>query len=143
MILFDHQFSNHQLLKVLTYWPVFTVLIEEWILTMECHLVKYHAQWKNINLWTSLLLKMNLRCHVKRSSFCWHVCNYFHIIHIFWQSKVCNLEISIVNENILRLYVSMNDSIIVKDFVSFAKLFQEEPNLLLWNVELFSNQILI
>ena len=37
----------------------------------------------------------------------------------------------------------MDDSVVIENLIPFAELFQEEPDFLLWDVELFSDQVLV
>ena len=37
----------------------------------------------------------------------------------------------------------MHDPVVVKHFITLTKLFQKKPNLLLWNIELLSHQVLV
>jgi hypothetical protein len=37
----------------------------------------------------------------------------------------------------------MHNPVVIKHFVTLTKLFQKEPNLLLWYIELLSHQVLV
>lgn len=46
----------------------------------------------------------------------------------FCESKISNFEIPIMNQYVLRLNISMNEIMIVENFVALAELLQEKPN---------------
>lgn len=134
---------GNQFFEILVYRSVFTILIEEWVLAVEGHLVKHDTQRKYIHFGAAFLLYVNFRRHIQRCAFRGHVPNDLHVFNLFRQSKISNLEIAIVNEDVFGLDVSMNDPVVIENLIPFAELFQEEPDFLLWDVELFSDQVLV
>jgi len=52
------------------------------------------------------------------------------MVYSFRKAKISNFEITVVNKYVLRFNISMHKIVVVKYFITIAKLFEEKPYLI-------------
>ena len=105
---------------------------------------KYDTNWPNISFKTVFLSFKNLWRHCNHSSKpCVH-CDILLILYVehFWKPEISKFIFSIMNENIVRLQISVNDSLSMTFSDTIYDLFQNVNSLIFRYVAVFVNFIL-
>lgn len=139
----DDELSDLQLFEIFIDVAIFSTLVKKWVLSFERHPKQYDSQRKDIDLRVSLLLLRYLRRHINGCPFDRQILRNLWILDELRQSKISNLKVPIMYQNILRLDIPMHKCLFIEHFVPFTKLFQEKPDFFLCDVVLAIEHVLI